>query len=48
MKIYRELKGLPDPDEDKKENEEENTDSTTSEAVEETTENMFVDEESDV
>lgn len=48
MKIFRELKGLPDPDEDKKENEEENTDSTTSEAVEETTENMFVDEESDV
>ena len=48
MKIFRELKGLPDPDEDKKENEGEDAGSTTSEAVEKTTENMFVDEDSDV
>ena len=48
MKIFRELKGLPDPDEDKKESEGEDTGSKTSEAAEEATENMFVDEDSDV
>ena len=43
MQIFRKLKGLPDPEEEKTESE--NTDSDKTKADDETTENMFVDEE---